>query len=92
MNEKSCFAELLKMELMERYGLREDQVHLEISISTADLGLGKQILSDFDTKYPKESPNYFEGNSPYDYVYSTEVNVVGVNRKDGKYGKYVVKS
>lgn len=87
---KLSLAEQLKQEVMERYGLRADQVRLELSISTIDLELGREILKDFNTKYP-ESTNYLPEDVPCDSVYGTSegVNVVFVHRKDGFYGDYI---
>lgn len=86
--EKGCFAELLKMELMERYGLREDQVRLELTIATDNLELSRQILKDFDrSTYP--DPYFERENQNCDSVFGKEVNWVSVHRKDGFYGTYL---
>jgi hypothetical protein len=79
-------AALLKLELMERYGLRADQVNLQVTISTDDLALGRQILKDFD-KY--EGSNHLDDHQPCDQVYGTDIHFVWVHRKDGYYGRYV---
>jgi hypothetical protein len=85
---KLSLAEQLKNEVMERYGLREDQVRLEISISTTDLDLGREILKDFNTKYPS-SNKYLPEGANCDSVYGLDVGFVSVHRKDGFHGQYL---
>ena len=85
---KVSLAEQLKGELMERYGLRADQVHLEVTFSTTDLDLGRKILKDFDkSTYPHEYFNYKYQNS--DSVFGEDISFVSVHRKDGREGEYL---
>jgi hypothetical protein len=83
---KLSHAEALKMELMERYSLREDQVAIEINFKTTDLELGRQILADF-SKYD-EKDRLPEGQN-CDSVFGKQVHSVSVHRKDGFYGQYL---
>ena len=83
---KISLAEQLKAELMERYGLRADQVWCEVTISTSDLDLGQQILKDFD-KF--KGINHLDENQHCDQVYGTEIDSIWVHRKDGRYSPYV---
>lgn len=86
-NVKVSHAEALKAELMERYGLREDQVRLEIGIHTTDLELGRTILKDFG--YEGVSKEFYlpEGKK-CDYVTGKDINQVWIHRRDGFYGSY----
>jgi hypothetical protein len=87
--EKTCFAEMLKAELMERYGLREDQVAVELTFRTLDIDLGKQILKDFDGINNRE--DYFEREEQTcDHVFGhgKPVYFVSVHRKDGSNAPY----
>ena len=88
MTEKGCFAELLKAELMERYGLREDQIELQLTVSTTDLEIGRKILHDFDKD--NQETTFFPGEKQdCDYVRGTHFKSVFVHRKDGFYGQYL---
>jgi hypothetical protein len=89
-NEKISHAEFLKQEIMERYGLREDQVKLELTVSTIDLELGREILNDFNTRFPNNRDILLEENQPCGSVYSNSIHSVSVHRKDGNYGTYIV--
>jgi hypothetical protein len=82
--EKTCFAELLKAELMERYGLREDQVELGLTIHTDNQALGEQILSDFSMNGGKFS---LEGKT-CDCAYGEHFHTIWVHSKDGRFGLY----
>ena len=85
-NVKVSLAEALKAELMERYGLREDQVQVQLTISTTDLETGRKVLADFDKR---SEGNYFPEEEDCDMVFGTEVHAVYVHRKDGFYGTFV---
>ena len=91
LTEKGCFAELLKAELMERYGLREDQIAVELSFKTTDLDLARQILSDFDGA--SHNTEYFENerrNCDNVFGYGRKpIDFVSVHRKDGNYAPYL---
>ena len=86
LTEKGCFAELLKAEIMERYGLREDQVRLQLTVCTADLELGRKILSDYDKH---QGDSYLPEGNDCDFVRGENINSVYVHRKDGFYAAYV---
>jgi hypothetical protein len=86
---KMSLAEQLKMEIMERYGLREDQVRLELTVYTTDLEVGRTVLTDFNTKYPNKNDDLLPEDKACDSVYSQEVDYVCVHRKDGFYGEYI---
>jgi hypothetical protein len=84
---KLSHAEALKAEIMERYNLREDQVSIELSISTADLDTGRAILADFD-KFSNENKEYLKENKKADSVFGEIIHFVAVHRKDGFHGTY----
>jgi hypothetical protein len=72
---------------MERYGLNEDQIHLQVNIYTSDLGLGNQILADQTSmtyNVPELKPFQNCEGSP-----SGDIDYLWVHRKDGFYGSYV---
>ena len=83
---KMSLAEALKAELMERYGLREDQVQVQLTVSTTDLELGRKVLADFDKR---NDGKYFAEEENCDSVFGSEVHAVYVHRKDGFYGYYI---
>ena len=83
---KMSLAEALKAELMERYGLREDQVQVQLTISTTDLETGRKVLADFDKR---NEGNYLPEEDKCDMVFGKEVHAVYVHRKDGFYGTFI---
>jgi hypothetical protein len=88
MTEKGCFAEALKAEIMERYGLREDQIQLQLTVHTTDLELGRTILHDFDVE--KQETTFFPNDKQNcDFVRGEHIRSVYVHRKDGFYGTYI---
>ena len=82
--EKGCFAELLKAEIMERYGLREDQVELGLTIHTNNQEVGEKILNDFSMSPYKIS---LKGKQ-CDCAYGEHFHTVWVHSKDGRFGTY----
>jgi hypothetical protein len=86
--QNECFAELLKAELMERYGLREDQVQLQLTVCTTDLELGRQILKDFDSE-GNETKLLLPEENDCDFVRGEHFRSVYIHRKDGFYGAYI---
>jgi hypothetical protein len=73
---------------MERYGLREDQVQLQLNVCTTDLDLGRKILSDFDTNGIEPNLLLPEEND-CDFVRGEHIRSVYIHRKDGFYGAYI---
>lgn len=79
-------AEMLKAELMERYNLRDDQVRIEVTVSTVDLDLGRQILKDFSIY---QDSNFLPEGTDCDLARGEAIHSVWVHRKDGYYGTYL---
>jgi hypothetical protein len=80
--------EQLKAELMEQYGLKEDQIQLELRIYPDTKKHASEILSSFETKYPKRG-EHFQFSEVCSSVYSTDFhNVVAFleeeNKNEGK--------
>lgn len=61
--------EQLKMEIMERYGLEEKDVQVNLNVFVEDKDLGKDILADYDDMYPSKE-NYFQYSDKCSSVYS----------------------
>jgi hypothetical protein len=86
MKTQVSLAEQLKAELMERYGLRADQVRLEVNFYTEDLGLGNLILDDFERS--TAFPSTLKPNQPCQVIFGDKIEVINVHRKDGFYSEY----
>jgi hypothetical protein len=85
MKTQVSLAEQLKAELMERYGLREDQVRLELSVYTKDMEKANTILADYsrDKEFIPLTPE-----KDCTHVFGNLVNNVFVHNKDGFYSFY----
>jgi hypothetical protein len=77
-------AEALKMEIMERYGLKEDQIKLEIGIYTEDVELGRKILAENDMYSTKEE--YLKEGMICDNSYGEHINSLWVYKRKNKDG------
>ena len=81
---KKSPAELLKAEIMERYGLKADQVQIEVTVFTANVELGQKILADHDI-YHYENRHYLSDDCKADVAYGNEINSIWVHKRDGRY-------
>lgn len=79
---KMSYAEALKMELMERYGLEADQIRLEIDIYTEDVELGRKILKENDMYSTKEQ--YLKEDSTCDHSYGEHIDSLWVYKRENK--------
>jgi hypothetical protein len=88
MKTQVSHAEALKQELMERYGLREDQVRLGLTIYTTDLELGNTVLSDFTKDKELYHLDRLKEGMNCNSVFGHNMNVY-VHVKDGFYAPYL---
>jgi hypothetical protein len=79
---KMNLAEQLKEELMERYGLEENQIKLEISIYTDNVTLGRQILAENDMYSTKEE--YLKEDMTCDNSYGEYIDSLWVYKRKNR--------
>lgn len=80
---KLSLAEQLKAEIMERYGLQEDQIRIELDIYTDDVELGRKILAENDMYSTKKE--YLKETSNCDNAYGEHIDSIWVYKRENKH-------